>query len=297
MLRKPDVSIVTPVFNEAPFIGEMIQSVKAQSFSDWELLIIDDESTDHTVQVATEAARGEPRVHIHSGMGKLGKVRAFNYGFQASHGKYIVLLGGDDTLPKSSLKDRVEAIRDCTDPRACGYFRLRTMSTDPRHDGIVIPKGNSGNRSGGTMIATRELAYELFPIPEELVAEDVWLAEIARMRAGQIVDNPAVVLNYRIHPGNSNPRSQAFDRMSESIHKRMRPYEILLQNCPDMDSDRRRQLEAKVRLEDARYRRGLIGVLTVRDTGFVDRLRGLSMASPVLFGLRNRFFRLFSGWR
>ena len=58
------VSIVMPAYNSEPFIEESIRSVQSQTYGDWELLIVDDCSTDKTISIANEIACGDSRIHV-----------------------------------------------------------------------------------------------------------------------------------------------------------------------------------------------------------------------------------------
>lgn len=294
------VSILSPIFNESAHLEEMIESVLSQSYTQIELILVDDGSTDDTVEKANAASRRDQRVRVIS-EGKLGKVEAFNRAFEASRGTVILLLGGDDVLPPRSIEVRAKAVlsaRSVDTPRVAAYARLRTFSDDPKFDGQIIPRDSRrGSRSGGTIAMSRELAQNAFPIPAALVAEDLWIGGIAGSVSDVQLDIPEIVLNYRIHAGNSNPRGQDFARMTESMHARMRAYHLLSEvtDLPVAPADRRR-FAILAAVEDERYAGRTLRVLIHRGASWSVRLRAASMASSPLFALRTRLFKLFSGW-
>lgn len=296
----PLVSILSPVFNESAHLEEMIESVLAQSYGALELILVDDGSTDDTVAKAEAASARDPRVRVIA-EGKLGKVGAFNRAFAASRGDVILLLGGDDVLPIESVSVRAAAVlaaRTTAAPRVAAFARLVTYSEDPKFDGQIIPRNpERGARSGGTIAMSRELADAAFPIPTTLVAEDLWVGGIADAVADAHRDIPDIVLRYRIHAGNSNPRGQGFPRMTESMHARMNAYRLLAETQQVELSDADRQRFATLAdVEDKRYAGALLGVLTHRGASWGTRLRAASMTSPWLFAVRTRLFKLFSGW-
>lgn len=296
----PLVSVLSPVFNESEHLEEMIESVLAQSHRDLELIIVDDGSTDDTVAKAKAASARDPRVRVID-EGKLGKVGAFNRAFVESRGQMIVLLGGDDVLPSDSIAVRATAVlgaRTAEKPRVAAFARLVTFSEDPKFDGQVIPRDpKRGARSGGTIAMSRELADEAFPIPSTLVAEDLWVGGIADAIADVHRDIPDIVLRYRIHAGNSNPRGQSFPKMTESMHTRMIAYRLLSEiRKPDLADKDRQRFATLADVEDKRYSGSLLGVLTHRTASWGTRLRAASMATPWLFSLRTRLFKLLSGW-
>lgn len=295
---EPLISILSPVYNEGAYVSEMVDSVRRQTHHNWELLIVDDGSTDDTWKKINDLSLLDPRVKVVGDSTKKGKVAAFNIAFEEARGDAIVLLGGDDTLPASSIEDRAAAIRPFLGDRAVVYFRLRTMSEEPQHNNIVIPKRLKGNRSGGTMVMSRHLAQKAFPIPADLVAEDIWLSNFSELIADIVDERPEVVLSYRIHANNSNPRHQDFARMNDSIHARMLlPFNHLLTRLGDEISQRQRSgLLGKIALEEARYNRKLFQIVFGSNRPLGEKMRALAMSHPVLFTIRTKLFRLLSGW-
>jgi glycosyltransferase involved in cell wall biosynthesis len=99
-MRNPTVSIIMPVRNAAAVIGETIQSVLAQSFSDWELLVIDDGSSDDTIALCKEFA--DPRIRVLNRQ-RQGFARARNAGIEVARGSFIAFLDAKDIWHPSKL--------------------------------------------------------------------------------------------------------------------------------------------------------------------------------------------------
>lgn len=298
-LARPRISILSAVHNEAHHVTEMIKSVQAQDLPEWEILFVDDGSTDDTAKLIQEHASADPRVRLISHGLKLGKVKAFNTAKEASRGDVIVLLAGDDRLPQGSLRTRWREVSALPTSEPCvGFFKIRTFSTKKKYDGMVLPRGDGASRSGGSIAMNRAMADVLFPIDESLVAEDIWLAYGSADIAVHMVEMPDLVLDYRIHDGNSNPRDRPFAEMTESMHKRHRAWKALL-DCEriPLSPDARRELDALWSAEELRYR-GKLPALIARPTlPLVERAALASMASPALYWVRKRFYRFFSGRR
>ena len=89
----PRVSVIMPVYNVQSYIAEAIESVLAQTFTDWELLIIDDGGTDRSIDIAAEYC--DPRIRILSQRNR-GLAGARNSGIAAARGAYVALLDSDD---------------------------------------------------------------------------------------------------------------------------------------------------------------------------------------------------------
>lgn len=106
---RPLVSIITPTYNHAPFIKECIDSVKKQSYSNWEQIIIDDGSTDDTLSIAQMEAVNDSRIRIltqeNIGIFRLGET--YNKALRVSSGKYIAILEGDDFWETNKLEKQV----------------------------------------------------------------------------------------------------------------------------------------------------------------------------------------------
>ncbi|MCB0107195.1 MAG: glycosyltransferase family 2 protein [Caldilineaceae bacterium] len=92
-MKIPRVSIIMPAYNQARYIAEAIQSVLEQSYPDWELIIVDDGSTDDTAAIAFRFQ--DPRIHLHRQTNQ-GVSAARNVGIALSRGEYIAFLDADD---------------------------------------------------------------------------------------------------------------------------------------------------------------------------------------------------------
>ncbi len=95
------LSIVMPVYNTARFIKRSVDSVIAQTFSDWELLLIDDGSTDDSGSICDEYAAKDPRIKaIHKENGGAGSAR--NAGLDSARGEYVVFPDSDDWIDREA---------------------------------------------------------------------------------------------------------------------------------------------------------------------------------------------------
>jgi SAM-dependent methyltransferase len=106
----PRVSTIVIFLNEERFLTEAIESVLAQSYEDWELLLVDDGSTDGSSEIARSLAREHPgRVHYleHDGHENLGMSASRNLGLEHAQGEYIAWLDGDDVWLPRKLEEQV----------------------------------------------------------------------------------------------------------------------------------------------------------------------------------------------
>ena len=117
------VSIVMPTFNRASMIGRAIESVMNQNYKYWELLIIDNESTDETVNVVKQYSKDDYRVKYHSVKKSPNKGLSdyLNYGIQNSKGTYIARLDDDDEwCDKDKLEKQVTFLENNSDYNLVG---------------------------------------------------------------------------------------------------------------------------------------------------------------------------------
>lgn len=105
----PEVSVIIPVYNAAPFLRESVESVLAQTFTDWEMIIIDDRSTDSSAEIAESYASKDPRIRLirrSECSGSAFTPRAD--GIKAARGELIAPLDADDYLPTDYLQRLVQ---------------------------------------------------------------------------------------------------------------------------------------------------------------------------------------------
>lgn len=104
--RTPAVSIVTPVYNVEKWIEETMDSVRAQTFSDWEMLLVEDNSTDRTIPVIQEYLErtGESRIRLIPQGKNGGAARARNRGVKEAAGRYIAYVDADDLWEPEKLE-------------------------------------------------------------------------------------------------------------------------------------------------------------------------------------------------
>lgn len=109
----PWVSIVTPTYNRLSDLFVTIQSVKHQTYRNWEQIIVDDGSSDGTVPELERAAGDDPRIKVYRRKGSIkGPSNCRNEGVCHSSGKYVIFLDSDDILTPFCLEQRVRFMED-----------------------------------------------------------------------------------------------------------------------------------------------------------------------------------------
>lgn len=126
----PLVSIVTPARNAAAFLPETIASVQAQTYGNWEMIIVDDASTDGTGALIEQAARLDSRIrpiHVQEKTGLAARAR--NLGLAAARGELIAFLDADDLWYPEKLETQVRHLRE--HPEADGVCCWFEVFGDP----------------------------------------------------------------------------------------------------------------------------------------------------------------------
>ena len=101
------VSIVMPAHNSEGSLRESVQSVVAQIYKEWELIIVDDASRDNTLAVATQFASDEPRIRVMRLEQNVGVAEARNRGINAARGQYLAFLDSDDLWLPNKLETQI----------------------------------------------------------------------------------------------------------------------------------------------------------------------------------------------
>lgn len=134
----PRVSIITATYNHGPWIGACIESVKAQTFPNWEQVIVDDGSTDDTPAVI-ERRLDDPRIKYirQSNRGIWRLAENYNDALAASSGEFVAILEGDDLWPPDKLEKQLRAFEDSSIGMCYGRVRVADDAGAPLQGDIL----------------------------------------------------------------------------------------------------------------------------------------------------------------
>ena len=110
MSKESLVSIIMPLYNCETFVEDAIQSILEQTYQNWELIIVDDMSTDNSYSVVEEYIRGEVRIKLHKMAENSGVAAARNYAIELAEGTFIAFLDSDDLWLPTKLVKQIEAM-------------------------------------------------------------------------------------------------------------------------------------------------------------------------------------------
>ena len=108
-MENPKVSIIIPCYNQGEYLAEALDSVKSQTYSNWECIIMDDGSTDNSKEIALSYCEGDKRF-FYQWQENQGPSVARNSAIRNSHGDYILPLDGDDKIHENYVAQAVDVL-------------------------------------------------------------------------------------------------------------------------------------------------------------------------------------------
>ena len=218
------VSVMMPAYNAAKFIPEAILSMQEQTYKDWELLIVDDGSTDDTYDLALLRSFDDPRIRVIESP-HAGCPTARNLAMHFATGDIIARLDADDLHSRCRIEKQVDYLRHnpAIDLVTCGYSWLKNGIVTPRVSKPMVAESYFAGRGGppcATIVAWK-CAYDKigpFKIDQLAGSDGDWnfRALVAGMQWGHI-DEPMYI--QRRHPGQL---SQSMRSMQRAVHEKAR---------------------------------------------------------------------------
>ena len=151
------VSIITPSYNSSKFIGETIASVKNQSYTNWEMIIVDDCSKDNSVEVIETFCKEDKRIILIPLCNNVGAAEARNMALRKAKGRFIAFLDSDDLWEPEKLRIQIAFMIENNYAITCTHYKIldpNRKSINPRiikskpfvgYNGVLLycPVGNS----------------------------------------------------------------------------------------------------------------------------------------------------------
>lgn len=155
--NSPELSVIIPVYNVEQYLGECLDSIMAQTFRNFECILVDDGSTDRSGKICDEYAQKDSRfIVLHTANGGLSAAR--NTGIAAAKGEYLGFVDSDDYIDPRMLSTLVANIKESgADISACGYIHLFTDQELPE----ALPFPPTGGKGFSVMDRTEALHFLL----------------------------------------------------------------------------------------------------------------------------------------
>ena len=136
MAEKPIISVITPCYNLQEYLHRTIESVQEQTLTDWEMIIVDDCSTDDSIKIARQYAQNDPRIHVITLDENSGSSKARNVGLDFAKGRFITFIDGDDLIMPNKFQDQIAFMKD--NSYGITYTNYRRITPDEKQTGILI---------------------------------------------------------------------------------------------------------------------------------------------------------------
>lgn len=224
-MKTPFFSIITPTYNRAHMLSKTIDSVLEQTFTDWELILVDDGSTDHTKELVERFIQKDSRInYIYQENSERSAAR--NNGIKKAKGQYICFLDSDDVYLDNNLEAWHNFLELKNTPVSFGFCEMNILSDNGRNR--VTTNTVISNRNKYDFIFTNPIIPARICLHSSLlknnlfdeymtVGEDValWLKVVGET---DIIKSEHIGLNYIIHEGNSiNPKNPSAIKMYEGF--------------------------------------------------------------------------------
>ena len=248
-MDQPEITVTMPAYNRADLISRAIESVQSQTMSSWELVIVDDGSTDDTLAIARKYASSDPRIKVFQNEHNMGIGKTRNHALSRSTGRFITPLDSDDWYDSSRLEHMLAAadehgadlladdllvIRDGDDlPSAtlselCGEPLLETLVIDMA--GLLRRLGFERDGIALWIGLTKPLIRRQFLIDHGIqydttlqVVEDYWMLADCVAAGAKFVMIPEARYYYRLHAAHTTSTANA-DKDVVSTRRRLEAF-------------------------------------------------------------------------
>jgi glycosyltransferase involved in cell wall biosynthesis len=228
----PRVSVIMPAYNAAMYIAEALQSVKAQTYGDWEVVVADDGSTDDTGAIA---ASFEDRVRIVRSDRNRGLASARNLAIEHARGELLALLDSDDRWLPEYLQSQLAAYDDASaSQRRVGLVTCNALLLEEGHvahetyadrfgvaDDVTVATLLRGNPIFISALIPKAVVDEVGGFAPELRScedLDLWLRIL---EAGyRVVRNPGTLVVYRLGPQQLSAQRAYMAHASQVVYRR-----------------------------------------------------------------------------
>jgi glycosyltransferase involved in cell wall biosynthesis len=219
---RPAISVVIPAYNAAPWLSAALDSISAQTFTNLEIIVIDDGSTDDTPRILRRHAASDSRLRVIS-RPNTGIVGALNDGLAAARVDFIARMDADDLAAPDRLSRQIACLAPNPDCVALGsavwFIDPRDAVLDyyaPPLDHASIEEqlllGNGGALIHPALLLRRAAVLQIGGYrPAYDRAEDLDLC-LRLARVGRLANIPAPLLRYRLHPASTNFTHRAQQR-------------------------------------------------------------------------------------
>lgn len=221
------LTVIMPVYNGEKYLKEAVDSVLNQSFADFDLLILNDNSSDTTAQILEEYTKKDNRVVVVTKTSNEGPANLRNEGIEKANTPLIALLDADDIALSTRFEKQIQVLEADNELALCGtWFTIfgdkkeKVIKHAVEHDDLKVQFLHSCGLGNSTVMFKKNAIKNLRFEHEYVPAEDygLWSEFIANSKFYNI---PESLVRYRWHPGNISQTKEENLRIAEvAIKKR-----------------------------------------------------------------------------
>lgn len=233
-----EVSIIMPVYNGEAYLGEAIESILTQTFQNWELILVNDGSTDSSMDIMESYAEQDQRIKLTCNRKNLYLPKSLNAGFQCANGKYLTWTSDDNRYKKDAIEVMVGTL-EAQSSYGMVYCDMEYINEQGNVTGYFsgdISRIYVEDPIGACFLYRREVAERVGAYdPQMILVEDYdyWL-RISRQF--EIVHVPNSCYQYRIH-GNSLTTTRIQSVISQLHRLRLREIDFLLERTSQNEKE------------------------------------------------------------
>ena len=224
------VSIITPTYNSANYIAECVASVQAQTYKNFEMIIVDDASTDETVSIVADLAKKDSRLSLVQLTSNSGAAVSRNVGIERISGRYMTFIDADDIWMPVFIERSIETIKNESCPFVFASYKRMDENLTPLLSDFIVPdrvtyydilKSNSISCLTA-FVDIGELGKKYMPLIRKRQDMGLWLAYLKETDYAKGIKEPMAIYRIRKNSLSRNKwallRSQwVFYRVSEKL--------------------------------------------------------------------------------
>lgn len=219
----PQVSIITPCYNSASYLEETIQSVLSQTFQDWEWIIVDDKSLDHSVSLIKKNKDSRIKLIVSQQNGGAGHAR--NVALANASGRYITFLDADDFWEPNFLEEMVNFMKTENAEIAYSNYARCNEALIPQIEDFKADKTVTFQNLLKTcrlsllssMYDSKRVGIEYFPVGSKREDHVMWLNLLKKIPEGKPL--PKTMAKYRMHAASVSRKKQNIIRDQYLVYK------------------------------------------------------------------------------
>jgi len=228
--KTPLVSIVMPVYNAAEFLRESLDSILSQTYCNWELIAVDDASSDNSYQILMQYADADSRIKLYKNRNNLGVSKSANKAISKAKGEYIARMDSDDIMFPDRLEKQLKYLQKHDDVLVVGMQCKFVNSRGDITGNKIFPTSFENIKSmmfWSIPMQQPSLMFNRNKLPKNFAwydggftsAEDLELM-FKLFKLGKVANMSDFGLYYRIHGGNTsliNPKKTFYLTLKSRI--------------------------------------------------------------------------------